>query len=153
MLLLQQLGVPVEGKVRVQLNLRVEQAPSIKCVEKFRDFLFPIMWLEEVSLSLNFLHSPHGHVLNGKFINLFFRRFISFVKLGHQRINATNPPLDLSWNCFRSDRNSTAILRHDSRRCIHHHFRLYPGIQKLCILNGSHRRDCRNGSTIAETWK
>jgi scavenger receptor class B protein 1 len=46
---MQQLGVPVEGKVRVQLNLRVEQAPAIKCVEKFRDFVFPIMWLEEVS--------------------------------------------------------------------------------------------------------
>jgi hypothetical protein len=44
----QRIGVPVEGKVRVQLNLKVQQAPNIKSVAQFRDFVFPIMWLEEV---------------------------------------------------------------------------------------------------------
>lgn len=42
--------MPVEGKVRVQLNLKVQQAPNIKSVAKFRDFVFPIMWLEEVCM-------------------------------------------------------------------------------------------------------
>ncbi|XP_043285860.1 scavenger receptor class B member 1 [Venturia canescens] len=41
------LGVPVEGKVRVQLNLKVEHQPDINAVAKFPDIIFPIMWLEE----------------------------------------------------------------------------------------------------------
>lgn len=44
----QSIGVPLEGKVRVQLNLKVEQAKHIKAVQDFRDFVFPIMWVEEV---------------------------------------------------------------------------------------------------------
>ncbi|XP_034947264.1 scavenger receptor class B member 1 [Chelonus insularis] len=41
------LGVPVEGKVRVQLNLKVERQPDINAVAQFPDIVFPIMWLEE----------------------------------------------------------------------------------------------------------
>ncbi|XP_058793511.1 scavenger receptor class B member 1 [Phymastichus coffea] len=41
------LGVPVEGKVRVQLNLKVEHQPQITAVSNFTDIVFPIMWLEE----------------------------------------------------------------------------------------------------------
>ncbi|OXU28391.1 hypothetical protein TSAR_008997 [Trichomalopsis sarcophagae] len=41
------LGVPVEGKVRVQLNLKVEHQPDISAVANFTDIVFPIMWLEE----------------------------------------------------------------------------------------------------------
>lgn len=43
------LGVPLEGKVRVQLNLKVDQAPHIQAVKDFRNIVFPIMWVEEVS--------------------------------------------------------------------------------------------------------
>lgn len=43
----QKLGVPLEGKVRVQLNLKVEHQPDIKAVSSFPDIVFPIMWLEE----------------------------------------------------------------------------------------------------------
>ena len=43
----QKLGVPVEGKVRVQLNLKVEHQPDISAVSNFSDIIFPIMWLEE----------------------------------------------------------------------------------------------------------
>uniref|UniRef100_A0A182YT14 Uncharacterized protein n=1 Tax=Anopheles stephensi TaxID=30069 RepID=A0A182YT14_ANOST len=43
------LGVPLEGQVRVQLNLLVEKAPNVMATKDFRDFVFPIMWLEEVS--------------------------------------------------------------------------------------------------------
>ncbi|XP_015586555.1 scavenger receptor class B member 1 [Cephus cinctus] len=41
------LGVPVEGKVRVQLNLKVERQANIGVVANFPDIVFPIMWLEE----------------------------------------------------------------------------------------------------------
>ncbi|XP_058827375.1 scavenger receptor class B member 1 [Topomyia yanbarensis] len=41
------LGVPLEGQVRVQLNLLVEEAPNVMATKNFRDFVFPIMWLEE----------------------------------------------------------------------------------------------------------
>ncbi|XP_046743031.1 scavenger receptor class B member 1 isoform X1 [Diprion similis] len=41
------LGVPVEGKVRVQLNLKVEHQPAISATANFPDIVFPIMWLEE----------------------------------------------------------------------------------------------------------
>ncbi|KAG8038036.1 hypothetical protein G9C98_006361 [Cotesia typhae] len=41
------LGVPVEGKVRVQLNLKVERQPDITAVKDFPDIVFPIMWIEE----------------------------------------------------------------------------------------------------------
>ncbi|XP_012230409.1 scavenger receptor class B member 1 [Linepithema humile] len=41
------LGVPLEGKVRVQLNLKVERQSSIAVVANFPDIVFPIMWVEE----------------------------------------------------------------------------------------------------------
>ncbi|KAH8402857.1 hypothetical protein KR222_007674 [Zaprionus bogoriensis] len=41
------LGVPLEGKVRIQLNLKVTQAKDVHPVRDFRDFVFPVMWLEE----------------------------------------------------------------------------------------------------------
>lgn len=37
----------MEGKVRVQLNLKVEHQPDITAVSDFPDIVFPIMWLEE----------------------------------------------------------------------------------------------------------
>ncbi|CAG2063021.1 unnamed protein product, partial [Timema podura] len=42
------LGVPVEGKVKVQLNLKVEHTMNIFSVAKFPDIVFPIIWLEEL---------------------------------------------------------------------------------------------------------
>ncbi|KAK9294921.1 hypothetical protein QLX08_010614 [Tetragonisca angustula] len=41
------LGVPLEGKVRVQLNLKVEHQSHIGVVSNFPDIVFPIMWIEE----------------------------------------------------------------------------------------------------------
>ncbi|XP_054085205.1 lysosome membrane protein 2 isoform X2 [Zeugodacus cucurbitae] len=41
------LGVPLEGKVRIQLNLKVTRAKDVYPVKDFRDFMFPVMWLEE----------------------------------------------------------------------------------------------------------
>ncbi|XP_031330382.1 scavenger receptor class B member 1-like isoform X1 [Photinus pyralis] len=41
------LGVPLEIKLRVQLNLRVDQAENVRPVSTFPSMMFPIMWLEE----------------------------------------------------------------------------------------------------------
>lgn len=43
------LGVPLEGWVRVQLNMKVDRAPNIRInnVNNFPDMMFPVMWLEE----------------------------------------------------------------------------------------------------------
>lgn len=34
--------------MRIQLNLKVTQAKDVHPVRDFRDFVFPVMWLEEV---------------------------------------------------------------------------------------------------------
>lgn len=39
--------MPIEVKVRVQLNLKVKQQRNIGVVANFSDIVFPIMWLEE----------------------------------------------------------------------------------------------------------
>ncbi|XP_014467829.1 PREDICTED: scavenger receptor class B member 1-like [Dinoponera quadriceps] len=41
------LGVPIEAKLRVQMNLKVERHPYIAAIANFPDIVFPIMWLEE----------------------------------------------------------------------------------------------------------
>ncbi|CAH2056079.1 unnamed protein product, partial [Iphiclides podalirius] len=43
------IGVPLEGFVRVQMNLKVNRAPNIKVnnIHKFPDIMFPVMWIEE----------------------------------------------------------------------------------------------------------
>ncbi|KAK4878226.1 hypothetical protein RN001_010732 [Aquatica leii] len=41
------LGIPLEGKIRVQLNLKIDQAESVVPVATFPSMIFPIMWLEE----------------------------------------------------------------------------------------------------------
>nr|CAH7723411.1 unnamed protein product [Callosobruchus chinensis] len=41
------IGVPLEGKIRAQLNLKVDQAPYVSSVRDFPSIIFPIMWLEE----------------------------------------------------------------------------------------------------------
>lgn len=48
--LFQKLGVPLEGFVRVQLNIKVDKAAKIHInkINMFPDIIFPVMWLEEV---------------------------------------------------------------------------------------------------------
>ncbi|KAL0281623.1 UNVERIFIED_CONTAM: hypothetical protein PYX00_002556 [Menopon gallinae] len=41
------LGVPLEGFVRVQLNLKVPLTNRISLASKFRGIILPVMWLEE----------------------------------------------------------------------------------------------------------
>ncbi|CAH0712801.1 unnamed protein product, partial [Brenthis ino] len=48
-LLQPKIGVPLEAQVRVQLNIKVDQAPNIKVnnIHKFPDIVFPVMWVQE----------------------------------------------------------------------------------------------------------
>ncbi|CAK1546487.1 unnamed protein product [Leptosia nina] len=43
------IGVPLEGQIRVQLNLKVDRAANIRVnnIHKFPDIVFPVMWLQE----------------------------------------------------------------------------------------------------------
>lgn len=43
----QKLGVPLEARIKVQLNIMVEQS-NIYIVRQFPSMVFPVMWLEEV---------------------------------------------------------------------------------------------------------
>ncbi|CAG9800444.1 unnamed protein product [Chironomus riparius] len=117
-----QLGVPVEGKVRVQLNLRVEHAPAIKCVEKFRDFLFPIMWLEEgISeltppirrwIYLGTVFAPtaiplfsYGMVVGGAFIIIFV-----FIQAYKNFVFSSDPTIEILEMGRRSLRRGSSLL-------------------------------------------
>ncbi|XP_045458032.1 scavenger receptor class B member 1 [Melitaea cinxia] len=48
-LLQQKIGVPIEAQVRVQLNIKVDQAPNIRVnsIHKFPSIIFPVMWAQE----------------------------------------------------------------------------------------------------------
>jgi hypothetical protein len=50
MFLLQQMGVALGARARIQLNLAVSQVVDIKQVATFPDIVFPIMWFEDVSI-------------------------------------------------------------------------------------------------------
>lgn len=39
--------MPLEGKVRVQLNLKIEHSPNVAPASSFPSIVYPIMWLEE----------------------------------------------------------------------------------------------------------
>jgi len=45
----QEMGVAMRARARVQINLAVSQVVDIKQVATFPDIVFPIMWFEEVS--------------------------------------------------------------------------------------------------------
>ncbi|KAG5678168.1 hypothetical protein PVAND_007861 [Polypedilum vanderplanki] len=126
------LGVPVEGKVRVQLNLRVEQAPAIKCVEKFRDFVFPIMWLEEgISeltppirrwIYLGTVFAPtaipllsYGMIVGGAFIIIFV-----FVHAYKNFVFATDPTIEILEMGRRSLRRGSSLLINGQHHILSH---------------------------------
>jgi len=46
----QEMGVAMRARARVQINLAVSQVVDIKQVATFPDIVFPIMWFEEVSV-------------------------------------------------------------------------------------------------------
>lgn len=46
------MGTGLSAKARIQINLAVSQVIDIKQVATFPDIVFPIIWFEEVSLSV-----------------------------------------------------------------------------------------------------
>lgn len=46
----QEMGVAMRARARVQINLAVSQVVDIKQVATFPDIVFPIIWFEEVCI-------------------------------------------------------------------------------------------------------
>lgn len=46
----QEMGVAMRARARVQINLAVSQVVDIKQVATFPDIVFPIIWFEEVRI-------------------------------------------------------------------------------------------------------
>lgn len=46
------MGTSLRAKARIQINLAVKQVRDIKHVASFPDIVFPIMWFEDVSISI-----------------------------------------------------------------------------------------------------
>lgn len=44
------MGMALRAQARVQINLAVSQVTDIKQVAQFPDFIFPILWFEDVSM-------------------------------------------------------------------------------------------------------
>ncbi|XP_075161987.1 scavenger receptor class B member debris buster isoform X1 [Haematobia irritans] len=125
------LGVPLEGKVRIQLNLRVTQAKHIFPVKDFRNFIFPVMWLEEgisdltpairrwIYLATVFAPTviPIGSYLmiaGGAFaiIYIFLRAYQTYVF-------AHDPALEILEMGRRSLRRSSTFIAHHQHRFMH----------------------------------
>ncbi|CRL06895.1 CLUMA_CG019504, isoform A [Clunio marinus] len=126
------LGVPVEGKVRVQLNLKVDHTPNIQAVEKFRDFMFPIMWLEE---GVNELTPPirrwiylgtvfaptaipifsYAMIVGGAFIIIFV-----FVRAYKNFVFSSDPTVELLEMGRRSLRRGSNLIINGQHRILAH---------------------------------
>ncbi|CAO1331993.1 unnamed protein product [Diamesa tonsa] len=126
------LGVPVEGKVRVQLNLRVEHTPAVQSVANFRDFVFPIMWLEEgISeltppirrwIYLGTVFAPriipliaYALIVGGAFTIIFM-----FVRAYKNFVFATDPTIEILEMGRRSLRRGSSILINGQHRILAH---------------------------------
>ncbi|XP_053667228.1 lysosome membrane protein 2 [Anopheles marshallii] len=125
------LGVPLEGQVRVQLNMLVEKAPHVMATKDFRDFVFPIMWLEEgvseltppirrwIYLATVFAPTAlpilsYGMILTGAFamIYVFVRAYKNFVFTD----DPTTELLDMG---RRSLRRGSHLISNGQHRILH----------------------------------
>uniref|UniRef100_A0A182J2E2 Scavenger receptor class B n=1 Tax=Anopheles atroparvus TaxID=41427 RepID=A0A182J2E2_ANOAO len=125
------LGVPLEGQVRVQLNLLVEKAPNVMATKDFRDFVFPIMWLEEgvsdltppirrwIYLATVFAPTAlpilsYGMILTGAFamIYIFVRAYKNFVF-------TDDPTTELLEMGRRSLRRGSHLIHNGQQRILH----------------------------------
>jgi hypothetical protein len=126
------LGVPLEGKVRVQLNLKVDNTPTVRSVAKFRDFIFPIMWLEEgISeltpsirrwIYLGTVFAPtaipimsYGMIIAGSFIIVFI-----FIRAYKNFVFTSDPTVELLEMGRRSLRRGSIILIQGQQKILHH---------------------------------
>ncbi|XP_070136346.1 scavenger receptor class B member 1 isoform X3 [Drosophila bipectinata] len=126
------LGVPLEGKVRIQLNLRVTHAKDIYPVRDFRDFVFPVMWLEEgISeltpaikrwIYLGTVIAPHA-VPIGSYLMIAggaFAIIFSFVRAYQSFVFAQDPTLEILEMGRRSLRRGSSFICHQQHRLLHH---------------------------------
>ncbi|KAH8345862.1 hypothetical protein KR067_007776 [Drosophila pandora] len=127
------LGVPLEGKVRIQLNLKVTHAKDIYPVRDFRDFVFPVMWLEEgISeltpaikrwIYLGTVIAPHA-VPIGSYLMIAggaFAIIFSFVRAYQSFMFAQDPTLEILEMGRRSLRRGSSFIAHQQHRFLLHH--------------------------------
>ncbi|XP_055321325.1 scavenger receptor class B member 1 [Sitodiplosis mosellana] len=130
------LGVPLEGKVRVQLNLKVDQSIYINSLKNFRSFMFPIIWVEEGIAELTpsirrwiYLATVFGPaalpilsysmILAGSFMLMFI-----FVRAYKNFVFHSDPTVELLEMGRRSlRRGSSLLVQHQHRIMMHHHQR------------------------------
>ncbi|XP_030384903.1 lysosome membrane protein 2 isoform X2 [Scaptodrosophila lebanonensis] len=127
------LGVPLEGKVRIQLNLKVTRAKDVYPVRDFRDFVFPVMWLEEGISELTpaikrwiYLATviapnavPVGSYLliaGGAFAIVF-----SLVRAYKSYMFARDPTLEILEMGRRSLRRGSSFVAHQQHKLMLHH--------------------------------
>uniref|UniRef100_A0A182NIC7 Scavenger receptor class B n=1 Tax=Anopheles dirus TaxID=7168 RepID=A0A182NIC7_9DIPT len=125
------LGVPLEGQVRVQLNLLVEKAPNVMATKDFRDFVFPIMWLEEgvseltppirrwIYLATVFAPTAlpilsYGMILTGAFAMIYV-----FVRAYQNFIFTDDPTGELLEMGRRSLRRGSHLVSNGQHRILH----------------------------------
>lgn len=122
----------MEGKVRVQLNLKVDHAPQVEAVKNFRSFVFPIMWLEEgVSeltppirrwIYLGTVFAPiavpllsYSLIVSGILMVIFI-----FVRAYQNFVFANDPTLELLEMGRRSLRRGSSIIINSQHRLVVH---------------------------------
>ncbi|XP_023174123.1 lysosome membrane protein 2 [Drosophila hydei] len=126
------LGVPLEGKVRIQLNLKVTRAPDVHPVRDFRDFMFPVMWLEEgISeltpaikgwLYLATVIAPHA-VPIGSYLMIVGGAsavIFSFVRAYQNFVFARDPSLEILEMGRRSLRRGSSFIAHQQHKLLLH---------------------------------
>lgn len=127
------LGVPLEGKVRVQLNLKVDQSIYISSLQNFRSFMFPVIWVEEGVAELTpsirrwiYLATVFGPaalpilsysmILAGSFMLMFI-----FVRAYKNFVFHSDPTVELLEMGRRSlRRGSSFLVQHQHRMMLHH---------------------------------
>ncbi|XP_033160635.1 lysosome membrane protein 2 isoform X1 [Drosophila mauritiana] len=153
------LGVPLEGKVRIQLNLKVTRAKDVYPVRDFRDFVFPVMWLEEGISELTpaikrwiYLGTvvapsavPIGSylmILGGAFAIIF-----SFVRAYQNFMFAQDPTLEILEMGRRSLRRGSSFIAHQQHRLLVHHRDSYSllrhGPMATCLGEGNREDDAQ----------
>lgn len=137
-ILSQKLGVPVEGKVRVQLNLRVQQTKYIVSLKNFRSIMFPIIWVEEV-------RTFHRQLF--MFSNIIILTGIDSIA-GCCRIDSIHSSLDLFGHRIRTGIVAHHVVQHDSGRFIYADVRFRSRLQKFRFQFGSDRRNTGDGSSL-----
>ncbi|XP_060656552.1 lysosome membrane protein 2 isoform X2 [Drosophila nasuta] len=127
------LGVPLEGKVRIQLNLKVTHAKDVHPVRDFRDFVFPVMWLEEgISeltpaikrwLYLATVIAPHAVPISSYLMIVGGASAVIFslVRAYQNFVFGRDPSLEILEMGRRSLRRGSSFIAHQQHKLLLHH--------------------------------